>query len=392
MKRLEVPRIHDERGVVSITVAVVFILIITLVVLGFSQVTRRNEKQAIDRHLNSQAYYAAETGVNDAMNKIAKDLEEGKKPADQTVCKKDVLAGGYTRNGGNIDEADGTLYSCLLVDTSPPALTWDHVDDTSIVTPISAGDRDGDGDSSNDELGDYTIEWHRTAGKTAGNTDIPTDRPVSNCTAQPHNLPNSTAWNKQLWDGSAPKKGCPFGLLRVDLTRISSNTITNATAASKATMTLFLYPRSGDVDNPPTIPFTYAGAGISDNIYGEGVRQQGVAKAAACNNELCRIKIIDLGFPDAYVKLRSIYVDSKNVQLQNPNGTENSQILVDVTGKAQDVLRRMQVYVPIAGSSRTDRNTYSDFGLQTGKSICKRYVVSPEYPISTPDDRSGCTN
>ena len=41
----------NEQGIVSITVTMVFILVISLTVLGFSQVVQRNSRQALDRQL-----------------------------------------------------------------------------------------------------------------------------------------------------------------------------------------------------------------------------------------------------------------------------------------------------------------------------------------------------
>ncbi|HET6924792.1 MAG TPA: pilus assembly PilX N-terminal domain-containing protein, partial [Candidatus Saccharimonadales bacterium] len=56
----------DERGMVSIMVTLVMIIVITLIVIGFAQVVRRNQRETLDRQLSTQAYYAAETGINDA--------------------------------------------------------------------------------------------------------------------------------------------------------------------------------------------------------------------------------------------------------------------------------------------------------------------------------------
>jgi hypothetical protein len=55
------------------------------------------------------------------------------------------------------------------------------------------------------------------------------------------------------------------------------------------------------------------------------------------------------------------------------NGTvllSGAQALVDATGKAQDVVRRVQVHIPLGG------NQYApDFGVQSATGICKRYLV-----------------
>ena len=59
-----------ERGVVSIMVSIVLMAVMTLIVLGFSEIARRDQRQTLDRQLSNQAFYAAEIGVNDAQQAI----------------------------------------------------------------------------------------------------------------------------------------------------------------------------------------------------------------------------------------------------------------------------------------------------------------------------------
>jgi len=56
----------------------------------------------------------------------------------------------------------------------------------------------------------------------------------------------------------------------------------------------------------------------------------------------------------------------------NPVSFTGAQVLIDVTGKAQDVLRRVQVRVPATGTSA---NLTSDYAMQSTDSICKRFDI-----------------
>jgi hypothetical protein len=76
-----------------------------------------------------------------------------------------------------------------------------------------------------------------------------------------------------------------------------------------------------------------------------------------------------------YVRLQSIYTTS-SVTINTDNGTgllelSDAQVVVDATGKAQDVLRRIQV--------RYNVNTSGDivplFAVHSAGSICKRITV-----------------
>jgi hypothetical protein len=51
---------------------------------------------------------------------------------------------------------------------------------------------------------------------------------------------------------------------------------------------------------------------------------------------------------------------------------EGAQAVIDSTGKAQDVLRRIQVNVPLRATSQ---NELSDYAIQSTDAICKRFSV-----------------
>src|ERR1700761_8288581 len=64
----QVKRIRrDEQGMVSILVTMIMVIVISLIVIGFAEVSRRNQREALDNQLSTQAYYAAESGVNAAV-------------------------------------------------------------------------------------------------------------------------------------------------------------------------------------------------------------------------------------------------------------------------------------------------------------------------------------
>lgn len=344
---------QNEQGMISITVVVVFVMVISLTVLGFSQVTRRNSREALDKQLSSQAFYAAEVGVNDARNKVANLVEGGASSLpNQDNCK----GSEYTKDNGKVDEASGVSYSCLLVKTDLASQEYSNVGGGSVVIPLNA---------SAGTLGEPTMKWKPATSSTG--------KSVSNCKqpktdgSQPWtNFTSSTSWSND----------CPYGVLRIDLTSNNPQTVSSIDTALANTMTIFVYPKSGNVSAPPKIQYKDALGRVA----------QGRVVAAACNNTECSLQLSGLDFQKAYMRVRSVYLDTQMFEVEAQRAaigggyayTFDSQVEIDATGKAQDVLRRIKVRVSKSGgTSRTDLNNFSDYALQSADSICKRFISSP---------------
>src|SRR5260370_723625 len=85
------------------------------------------------------------------------------------------------------------------------------------------------------------------------------------------------------------------------------------------------------------------------------------------------MKLAGLSGNQYYIRVSAV---SQDVALSHGGNIPFQEHLtvIDATGKAQDVLRRVQVYVPLNGSSQ---NQVSDFALESTDSICKRFSVMP---------------
>jgi hypothetical protein len=59
---------RTQDGFVSIVVSMIIMVVLSLITLGFARLMNREQRQALDRQLSSQAFYAAESGVNDVIN------------------------------------------------------------------------------------------------------------------------------------------------------------------------------------------------------------------------------------------------------------------------------------------------------------------------------------
>lgn len=345
----------DSTGVVSITVTVIFIMIISLVVLGFSQVSRRNSRQALDRQLSTQAFYAAESGMNDVMAKIAPYLENGEEVPEQKEC-----VGTYNSDEKTaVGDIEGVEYTCVTVQTKLDRLAYDKVKESSVIVPLNV-------EGAEPEIGTLHLEWRRSdsAPSTTSLSRCPQPRGGTTWT----NFPTASAWAND----------CQFGLIRIDLVPTDLRTLNDPVAAAQSTMSLALYPRSGNPEDPNSLTYENLPSG-ANSIFGSGPQGPRVL-AASCTEDKCGFDIEGLNFSNGMMRVRSQYVGTRTVGIETEEGQylTRAQVKIDVTGKAQDVLRRMQVYRSVdGGTARTEFNAFSDYTVQTTGSICKRYVTSP---------------
>jgi hypothetical protein len=349
----------SERGMVSILTTMVMMIVISLIVLGFATISRRNQRESLDRQLSTQAFYAAESGINDVRELIQTAVASGNAVPDKNGCTDTGAGGFYASLNPDIDAAKGVKYSCMLVDPSPTVLRYGNVGTTSIVVPMES--------ASGANFTSIRLNWQSKM----------TGSPVTGCPAGTNAVFTPTT----TWSAT-----CGLGVLRFDLVPTSGGF--SADGLRNATMTTFAVPlRVGGV---ATVPYAASTANTNNRV--------GVVCTSANG---CSLTINGLTQNSYHLRITSLY---RNVALQvsgNNGGTaleiEGSQAVIDVTGKASDVLRRIQVNVPLRSTSQ---NELSDYAIQSTDSICKRYSVMNGYfdndaALSTVTSNSGnrlCTS
>jgi len=193
-------------------------------------------------------------------------------------------------------------------------------------------------------LSRITVIW-----KTKDNTDTPT----VGCPTGVTNVfsPADASW------------ACGYGVLRVDL--LPTNGTFNFASLQSRTMTTFL------------VPLSTGGNTSQGYVAGSGNNLLGVD----CTDDECSFSFIGLSTNQYYMRISSIYKPvSMQVNAYDASNTllslKDAQAVIDATGKAQDVLRRVQVHVPLTASSQ---NQVSDYALQSTDSVCKRFAVMNNY-------------
>lgn len=330
-----------EAGMVSILVTMILLIVISLIVLGFAQISRRNQRQTLDRQLSSQAFYAAETGVNDARNLINQALLTGAIIPTKPDCTNGSgpAAAFYAGLNPVIDGPSKVSYTCIMVDPAPTSLAYSDIGTVGTIVPLT---------SSSGAFSRIKLTWQSKTGSAT---------PVAGCPATANTVFVPTgSWN------------CGYGVLRFDLVPVSGGSMT-AASLQDSTLTSFLVPVAAGAT---TVAYP-GGSPVSRN--GNNL------VATTCTNTGCSMTITGLNTDRYYMRLLSLYKDvSLQISGTDASGAaieiQGSQAVIDATGKAQDIIRRIQVRLPLAASST---NLMSDYALQTTDAICKRFAATDGY-------------
>lgn len=332
-----------EKGMVSFMVTLIMLMVITLIVVGFSEVSRRNQREALDRQLSSQAFYAAESGVNVTKATIANYVNQfGFATMNaKTSCGNGTnsteydpaAAGGVGAAISPLSTTNQVEYTCVLVNPNPKNLLYDVTTSGSAIAPIA----------TTGSLQTLTFQWNKQPGAVD-----------TNCSgADPDALPASSDWT------------CGFGVLRVDLMAANVGASLNNAALDAKTVTLFMTPLGG-----------HSGAVTVPNYTTKAY----IASATNCNASSCKVTITLPGdSPSYYARITSMYRDAPSVTVSGTTAAgaalfNGSQAIVDVTGKAQDELRRVQVRVQLTGTAGSSTVPLNAAASTTD--ICKHFAIT----------------
>jgi Tfp pilus assembly protein PilX len=351
----------NQSGMVSFMVTLVMMAVITLIVVGFSQVTHRNQREALDRQLSTQAFYAAESGVN--VTKAAIQTYTGTTLPKKSSCSHEYdptnSSGGTGASIGDISTPDNVRYTCVLVDPNPSSLIYDKLKQgNSIVVPMT----------TSAAISSLSFNWTRQTGM------------AGNCGAQARSyLPPAANWN------------CPFALLRVDIMQVPNPaaSISNVSQLTSNTASLFLTPYG---DNSGTLYNNVSGAnGASLAFGGSPTVYYGAAKAStgaaggcatsSSSNCLMNVSLANTSLSTYYARITPLYHDVDELVITAKAGAlpvtfNGTQAIVDVTGQAQDELRRIQVRVGLQGGDDVPANA-----VASSNDICKNFTILPSQTI-----------
>ncbi len=350
--------LKNQRGLASILVTMILMIIISLIVIGLARLSRREQRQALDDQLSTQAFYAAESGVNDAIKLV--NAHTPLLPSYATQCKN---SGSFITDkslANTLDAANSVSYTCVLVDNAPKDIQYPVSTDTSTIAPIIAHDDNGFGRN----IESLQFSWQdKDAVKNASGCN-----PATSMT-----FPPNTGW----------PANCSMGIIRVDVMGAAidgnnggGNDFHRSTIASN-THTFFLYPvSSGGLTTLSWVPNGHEGMTVP-------VQCNGTPGPLQCTVLMDHIMP---GINNYMVRMRSIYHESSVSITGYYRGIQTrleGQTVIDATGKANDVLRRIQVRIPQATSYYVP-----EFSIQTGDILCKRLLITPGANTAATDNGS----
>lgn len=337
----------SEQGFASMVIALILILVLALMTVGFAQIARREQQSSLAKQLATQANYAAESGINDAIT----DIKSGKihaLPSDNTHGGRDCITPadvGPTALTGNqnVEPTFGVSYSCLLVNLQPPSL---------VKQPLSVDKAWTTAFSTSAPLTSLTVAWRSSSSAAKPRTPLPFNgygfRPTASWGAHP-------------------------AVLQFSITPLAPLLGTDRNSMINNTFTAYLYPSAG----ANTVNYT------TSTLPGNAHVIAGGCNLAATN---CSVRIGLLpGGTGPYLVHIFDYYDSSNVvitgsSLLGPVNFIDGQAQIDVTGKAKNVLKRLQARVSLNGLN----TTLPDNAIEA-KNLCKRFSTIPAPDTTTYD-------
>lgn len=323
---MHMPINTNQRGAVSMLTVIFLALLLTIITTSFVRLSVTEQRQSIDDDLTTRAFYAAESGVEDAKRAIA-EFQEGNITEAELYGNECRPAQGLS---SDLDLANlATEYTCQLIDLSPADFQAALDEWQSVTIPLRGVD----------PFSQITIEWHIYDGG-------PYSRRASSAT----NLPRVSAW------GDAP------AMLRAGFFSVPSAAGFNGSDVSLSTV--FINP---DSSGSTVDPFSAANDGT---VVNGGCTSSPVEGEYACSMTLSNFN----SSRDNYLRLQSLYKGT-NVRV-TLGGTlfDDVQAVIDVTGRAGDVFRRVEARVSLIN------NEYPlpDIALWSNSEICKDFTVTDD--------------
>lgn len=361
---------HNQRGAVSIFIVIFTALLVTIVTTGFVQIMISNQEEATDNDLSQSAYDAALAGVEDAKRALLrlKNCEQ----AGQSGCVTTVnsalasqdcdslgdagvanFANGEVRVG---EQSLNQAYTCVKVQRNTPSTTGTlTAEDGGKLVHLK-------GESSFNRV---RISWF-------SENDVsglpPADRTPNYSYPAGANI--GLLPQKAAWPQSRPS------VLRAQLIQFSSITPINLS--------------SFDGNNARTVFMWPGTAGATTGSFGTHIRRASPNPSTAlldtqCRNSftsvyLCTMELLmPGGVPaanrEAYLQLAAFYNDtSYMVELRNGTNTvnfEGVQPIVDSTGRASDLFRRVKARV-----SLNSETTLPNAALSLNNNLCKDFFIT----------------
>lgn len=431
LKRLLISGNGDERGQASMVTVAMFLILFSVIVVGFTYVMITVARQTVNDTLQAAAKAAAESGVEDAkrllvycsnsnnagkaicQKVIGKRMEDTKcgdivdnlsgvegftDKVDEADGGKVVMVGGDSSKDENKNGGNNEYYRCLKIAT----LTEDYrgialKNGASIIVPLKIANESGT-PTSPDTL---TIEWHRNDITELGDQ-------YAKGTPSGDGLPPQTAWDAlenppailRVEQTGTPKNSTSINTLIKNDVAVTLRPSTGG--ASSTDLGQYWAKNEGDAVGPnkatPSISTAkctdYSGPALTDQYSEED-------PTYACKISLGEGgmgsdgKGLDMNGSNYYLRINALYRSTHfKISVSGGGKTlyfDGVQPLVEATGKSSDSYSRVQAWLLPIHKSDKDNGWYPEYAVATNGQICKDMMSFKEGQGFDANGKDYCT-
>jgi Tfp pilus assembly protein PilV len=357
-------RQSQQGGFASIVVALILVLVFSLIALSFATIARREQQNSLNQQLSLQASYTAESAINKIVSQVKANAPNMDTASSNCADNTYLNNNGLNKIGGS---AGNTSVTCIKVKTTPGSIK-------TTSTPASESKSIYLESTDGSAITSIPFSWSASC-----------DASDTTCTNKNTNFANNTN------NYSSPAWSYP-PVMQLSITPL--NSYHRSDLISK-TFSVFLYPsKTGSND---------VNAGPATNASKVQVM---------CDKTKSMPCTVNINIPSTFsqsnryiLKYIPIYGDANTetfIKTQSGGSLtqkiKNSQVVIDITAKSQDIVRRIKVAVPTVNANLTQTSsgsTVPDYALQAAV-ICKRMKTNASETvfvkaIST-DSTDSCDN
>lgn len=372
-----------QEGAVSLFVVIFATLLITIVTVGFIQLMLRDQQQASSTDLSQSAYDSALAGVEDAKRLLLLDQACRNGVASSTVNCAAIATALTPVSGDSQTACDALVQAGIVTSTDGETIIQQSTTDnqldqayTCVKIGVNTSDYKGNVDINQSDIiplkgvsafDSIEVSWFSREDVSTETDDI--EFPT---TGADISLPREgTEWpdnNPSLLRTQLIQTGEGFKLSDFDDSQPDNRSNAN---------TLFLYPSATGL----TTKDFALDARRSPSIAPQKVQcnESFLDGEYACQATIMLPRPIDGNVTNrnAYLRLTSLY-NSAHYTVKLKNGNQDVQFsgvqpLVDSTGRANDLFRRVEARVELIGDF-----TYPEAAIDMEGNLCKNFVITNE--------------
>jgi hypothetical protein len=345
--QFEIRSSKSEQGVVSLIASIIIGIMLIIITISGLVLMSAETRQATDFDQSVKAYFAAESGVEDALAEIKRRLDLG----DNLTT---ILAGGTDECDNFLGDPDlsgdtSVSYTCQIVEMAGNELNG-----------VAQAEESFQVDLTGTTFNRLEIHWNQQgidAGTLSGlPASFPGNAPINNWLDFPAVM--------ELRIISYPTSGA-----------FNANQIESDVVILKPHNSASPPPGLFNVNAPPTNPALKNIVCTSTALGGYNCSID-IPGFSNTRNYIARIK------PKYY--RGNTHYSIRAFQGGNPASIPNGQLAIDVTAKAGDAFRRVRVQIPVGQQP----DSVLDYVILTDEDICKFFSVSQI--TNTASSETGC--